>query len=107
MGNRRYRISEGAHADLQHIASYIGARNPSAADRVIDVLIGSFSTLADNPEMAAKRDDLRSGLRIYSPTRPAQNYVVLYYLSSGNIEIAAVIHGARDWPELFSRDDKQ
>lgn len=107
MSNRRYRISRRAHADLEHIANYIGDRNPSAADRVIDALIGCFSTLADSPEIGTKRDDLRSGLRIFSPPRPAHNYVVLYYLSSGNIEVAAVIHGARDWPDLFSRDDMQ
>lgn len=106
MANRRYRISRRAHADLQGIASYIGARNPAAADRVIDALLGSFSTLADSPEIGTKRDDLRSGVRVYSPPRPAQNYVVLFYLSDDGMEIAAVVHGARNWPELFSRGDK-
>ena len=47
MGNHRYRISRRAYEDLEHIASYIGDSNPSAADRVTDVLIGSFANLAD------------------------------------------------------------
>lgn len=106
MGKRRYRISRRAHADLQGIASYIGERNPAAADRVIDALIGSFSALADSPEIGTKRDDLRLGLRVYSPPRPAQNYVVLFYRSDDSTEIAAVIHGARDWPELFSQGNR-
>ena len=105
MGNHRYRISRRAYEDLEHIASYIGDRNPSAADHVIDVLIGSFANLADGPEIGAKRDDLRSGLRIYSPPRPAQNYVICYYPLADGVEIAGVIHGARDWPELFHRGD--
>lgn len=106
MGKRLYRISRRAHTDLQGIASYIGTRNPAAADRVIDALIGSFSTVADNPEVGTKRDDLRTGLRVYSPPRPAQNYVVLFYRSDTGIEIAGVVHGARNWPELFSQGDR-
>lgn len=105
MSDGRYRLSRRAHADMEGIAGYIGERNPAAADRVIDVLVDSFSVLAVHPELGTRRDDLRPGLRVYSPPRPAQNYVVLFYQSSNGVDINGVVHGARNWPELASSGD--
>ena len=105
MSDGRYRLSRRAHADMEGIASYIGERNPAAADRVIDALIDCFSLLADRPQLGTKRDDLRFGLRVYSPPRPAHNYVVLFYQSTDGVEINGIIHGARNWPELVGGGD--
>jgi toxin ParE1/3/4 len=40
---------------------------------------------------------------VFSPPRPANNYVVVFYEVRFGVEINAVIHGARDWPELIAR----
>ena len=102
----RHRLTSQALADLEGIASYLGERNPRAADRVIDLIVGSFALLGNNPDLGTKRDDLRAGLRIFSPARPAHNYVVLYYKSPTGIEINGIVHGARDWPALVARGDR-
>lgn len=101
MSERRYRLTVRALSDLDGIASYIGERDVAAADRVIEVLVGCFATLAENPEIGTKRDDLRSGVRVFSPPSPAHNYVVVFYEARFGVEIDSVIHGARDWPELI------
>jgi toxin ParE1/3/4 len=103
MSQRRYRLTNRALDNLDGIASYIGERDVAAADRVIEALIGCFAKLAENPEIGTKRDDLRPGLRVFSPPRPAHNYVVVFYEVGFGVEINAVIHGARDWPELITR----
>jgi toxin ParE1/3/4 len=106
MSDRRYRLTRRALDDLHGIANCIGERNPRAADRVIDLLVGSFGLLGKNPELGTKRSDLREGLRTFSPARPAHNYVVLYYVATTHVEINAIVHGARDWPNLVAGDDR-
>jgi toxin ParE1/3/4 len=102
MGKRRARLADQALAHLNGIADYIGRHNAAAADRVIETLIETFSSLAENPDLGEQRDDLQPGARIFSPSPPAHNYVVLYTKTDDGVEIAAVIHGARDWPKLFA-----
>ena len=106
MNHRRFRLADGAVADLQGIASYIGQRNPAASDRVLDVLYQTFSLRGENPDIGAQRDDLIPGLRIFSPPRPAHYYVIAYYKARDGVEINAVIHGARDWPNLIARGER-
>ena len=57
MSERRYRLTDQALEDLRGIAAYIGQHSPSAAERVIDSLIGAFVLLANNPDMGTNRDD--------------------------------------------------
>jgi|SRR4051812_28008866 toxin ParE1/3/4 len=106
MANARYSLTDQAVADLQGVAQYIGERNVEAADRVLDVLYETFSFLAENPGVGTSRDDLSPGLRVFSPPRPAHNYVVAYFQSRTGVEVAAVIHGARDWPSLILGGDR-
>lgn len=101
MADARYSLTDQTRADLQGIAQYIGERNLDAALRVLDALNETFSFLAKNPEVGTARDDILKGLRIFSPPRPAHNYVIAYFLKGSGIEIATVIHGARDWPRLI------
>jgi toxin ParE1/3/4 len=100
----RYRLSRQADIDLDHIAADVAAFNVRAALRVLDTLHEAFQTLAANPEIGAVRDDLMPNLRLFSPRRPASNYIIFYYeLLGGGIEISDVVHGARDWAPLFTR----
>jgi plasmid stabilization system protein ParE len=45
---------------------------------------------------------LKQGLRAFS----ADRYVILYYVFDRGIEIAAVVHGARDLEGLFRRGER-
>lgn len=92
--------------DLEELADYLGERNPSAADRVIEELDRSFDAIAGNRESGTSLDDLRSGLRVFVPSKPAANYLVFYYLVPDGVVISDVVHASRDWIGMFSRHER-
>ena len=51
-----------------------------------------------------RRDDLRPGLRIFSPRSPARRYVICYYSTVSGIEIGHVFHGSQDWVALIASE---
>jgi toxin ParE1/3/4 len=106
MARRIFRLTNQALADLDTIGDYLRGRNPSAAIRVIDELKSTLKSLAANPEIGLKRDDLHSGLRIFSPSKPANNYVVFYSIIPDGVLVTDIIHAARDWPDLFRRGER-
>jgi toxin ParE1/3/4 len=101
MASASYFLTAQAIADLQGISTYIGQHSVAAADRVLDVLYETFSFLAENPEVGSGRDDIIAGVRVFSPPKPAHNYVIAFFKNDKGIEIAAIVHGARDWPSLL------
>jgi toxin ParE1/3/4 len=98
---RVYRLSRQAESDLEEIARYIASDSPESAGRVLDALRAAFRDLADQPELGMLRDDLRPGLRLFVPGKPARRYLIFYYPTADGIEVSTVIHGARDWQSLF------
>ncbi len=48
--------------------------------------------LADNPLMGPARPDIAPEFRYH----PVGNYLLLYRIVSGGIEVVRVVHGARD-----------
>lgn len=106
MFSGRFRLADHAVADLEGIASQIGERNPTAAERVLNTLYETFAFLGENPDAGTSRDDVLSNLRIFSPPRPANSYVAAFYKTAFGVEISAVIHGSRDWPTLIVTGDR-
>jgi toxin ParE1/3/4 len=106
MSRHRFRIARRAATDLEEIADYIGQRNPSASDRVIDELFHSFAQLADNPDFGISLDELRPNLRMFQPSKPASKYLIFYYVVPDGVMISAVIHSARDWLGIFSQSER-
>ena len=94
----RYHLSELALADLDQIWGFIARDNPAAARNTISRILDACDKLADFPGMGASCDELRARMRSY-PVRP---YVVFYFPRDGGIDVARVIHGARDHPAQFS-----
>ena len=92
-----YRLSRQADADLDDIADYVAADSPRAAIGILDALHDAFQTLAASPDVGSLRDDLMPSLRMFTPKRPASNYIIFYYVILDGIEVSDVIHGARDW----------
>jgi plasmid stabilization system protein ParE len=103
---RSYSLAAQAKEDLAGIAEYIGANNPTAAERVLQALRDTFSAISATPHMGRARDDLQQGLRVFPGSRPAHNYVVFYYVRNNGVEISDVIHGTRDWEGMFTRGDR-
>jgi toxin ParE1/3/4 len=64
---------------------------------VLDDLLHTLELLAGQPEMGQRRDDMRRDLRAFS-MRP---YVILYYPSTDGIHVVRIVHGARDFPNMF------
>ena len=81
-------------AALEQPAIHAVAQPVSVGDRHIE----AAPRFEDAGEV---RDDLRPGLRAFS----ADKYVILYYVYDRGIEIAAVVHGARDLKGLLRRGE--
>jgi toxin ParE1/3/4 len=92
-----YRLAFLAERDLDEIADYIADHNPSAAVRILEYLLEKFLLLSQNPLLGELRADLPKKPRCFS----AGNYAIFYQPTSNGIEIARVVHGARDLGSLF------
>ena len=98
-----YRLSRRPRSDIHGIWDYFAVErgSPDAAYRQVESIYARLSLLATSPLLGEARDDLKQGLRTFS----ADKYVVLYYVLDRDIEIAAVVHGARDLEGLFRRGE--
>ncbi len=96
-----FRLSRQADARLDYISDHIARDDPAAAIRVLDTLLETFQSLAANPSLGNRRDDLRPGLFVFSPRPPAHNYVICYYEIRNGIEIGHIFHGSQNWLDVF------
>ena len=94
---KQFRVAPAARADLDEIWSYIAQDNPEAADKFIRAIVSRFPALAARPELGRMREELSPRLRSF----PIGRYVVFYRPMETGVEIARVLHGARDLPPLF------
>jgi toxin ParE1/3/4 len=94
-----FRIAPEAKADLEEIWDYLGIRQeaPVAARRQVEILFHKFSLLALHPLLGEARPDLGGELRSFAAGR----YVVVYRVRASHIEIARVVHAARDIRSLL------
>lgn len=93
----QFRVSAVARSDLEGIWFYIAQDDPAAADKFIQAVVSRFSKLAALPELGRRREELSPRLRSF----PVGRYVIFYRPMENGIEIARVLHGARDLPPLF------
>jgi toxin ParE1/3/4 len=94
----RYRLTNEAREDLDETWLSIAADNPPAADRLLDRLYESFLLLAGQPLLGRARPELGMNLRSF----PVGNYVIFYRPIADGIEVARVLHGARDIDAEFT-----
>ena len=86
-----------AISDLNSAYDYIAQENPSAAIDVIDHIQKAANILSQHPELG--RHGRVEGTRelIISGTP----FIISYRIKDKRIEVLAVIHGARRWPDAF------
>jgi len=89
---RRFGLTAEAEEDLIAIWDYIALDNPNAADRLLMKLKEKFQLLADNPELGATRTDIAKEMRYLA----TGNYLLLYRVKAGGVDIVRVLHGARN-----------
>ena len=95
---KKYVLSTGAELDLDEIWEYIALDNIRSADRWIGRLFDAFDTLAQNPGMGHKREDLTAYPILFWPVGA---YLILYRVQIKLIEIVAVTQGAREIPSFL------
>lgn len=83
--------TDRADEDLIDIWSHIAAENPNAADRVLDAIEARWQQLAQHPYSGVAREDIAEGIRqlVWG------EYLTLYRLIDGKVEIIRVLHGRR------------
>ena len=83
--------------DLERARQYIAERNPAAAQAVIARIESALKALATHPEIG-RRGRVQGTRELVVPDTP---FIIAYLVSKNSVEILAVIHGARRWPESF------
>jgi plasmid stabilization system protein ParE len=91
-----WRFVEG---DLREIRDYIAKDSPESARRLMVQFVGAFRLLAKRPQLGRVRADLPVSELRYWPVGP---YLVIYLAARQPIEIVAVVHGARDIPNVVN-----
>ncbi|MDQ7017516.1 MAG: type II toxin-antitoxin system RelE/ParE family toxin [Robiginitomaculum sp.] len=84
-----------AEIDLLEIWAFIAEENTMAADELVRKLDARSHQLLEHPNMGVQRHDIVNGMRHLA----VGNYLILYRIKAGDIEIIRYLHGARD---LFS-----
>jgi len=93
----RYRVAPEARADLDEVYDYVAKESLSAADELIETFQERFRLLATQPLMGQARPELGRSLHSFT----VGNYVIFYRPAEGGIEVAKIIHSARDIEALF------
>lgn len=96
------RFTASAENDLVDMWSFLAEENPSAADRMLDVIYREANLLLAQPRMGRSRPELVKGIRCWPTSTP---YLIFYYPRDDGIVVARVLHHARDvfsvhhWPK--------
>ena len=91
------RFSPQARDDLRDIHDFIASDKPIAALRFIERLEAACEQLGEHPLLGEACEEIGHDLRMFT----VGNYVLFYRRFGHGVEIARVIHGARDWRRLF------
>jgi toxin ParE1/3/4 len=93
----RLRWAAPALRDLDALGDYIARDDPGAATRIVARIFEQTDQLAAHPHIG--RPGRVPGTReLVVKDAP---YIVPYRVRDGEVELLAVFHGARQWPEKF------
>ena len=90
-----------AEQDLEAISDYIGTDNPRKAISFVQELRAQCRRIAQNPLGYQPRPEIAANLRSCAYGR----YVIFFEITSEDITIVRVLHGARDLPAVFKGGD--
>lgn len=98
---KQVQLSRTAYQDLAEIWRYIAEHNIDAADRVRDELELAMRQLAEMPGMGHQRQDVTDPTirfwRIFT-------YLIAYRVESDALYVLRVVHGARNFRQIFDRE---
>jgi toxin ParE1/3/4 len=81
--------------DLESLYGYISEDNATAAGATVESILAGIAVLPRHPEMG------RAGRVAGTRELVVAPFVVAYRARRTSIEVVAIIHGARRWPERF------
>lgn len=89
--------TEPARQDLREIFTYIAEENPNAARRLLAEIKERAVLLQSNPQLgrAGRVEGTRELVIV------GTQYILPYRLKGQRIQILAVFHGRREWPDSF------
>jgi len=95
--------SDVATDDIAELYSYFLEHGESLAMKFMDCLNETYSMVANMPELGELcrfREPAMKDARVRS-VKKFSNYLIFYRIESDRIEILRVLHGARDYMNLF------
>ncbi len=87
--------SHGAIEDLKHLRAYIARDNPFAAADVSERILEAVERLRQFPSMG-RPGRVPSTRELVVPGTPL---ILPYTVTDRGVEVVAVLHGARTWPD--------
>jgi toxin ParE1/3/4 len=86
-----------ARSDLRSISRWIGTENPRAALAVVRRLRQAAGLLEHHPSIGRPGREPGTRVLVVSGTP----YLLPYRIQKGTVEILAVFHSSRQWPDSF------
>ncbi len=81
--------------DLESLAQYIAEDAPEAAANMVARILSGIEALQRQPEMGRRGRVAGTRELIIAP------YIVAYRLTRNTIDLVAIVHGARRWPDAL------
>ncbi|MEZ5451439.1 MAG: type II toxin-antitoxin system RelE/ParE family toxin [Thiothrix sp.] len=88
---------KGAIRDLDAVFEFIGMENPPAALAVCELIEKRAGQLAEHPFLG-RPGRVEATRELVVAGTP---FIVVYRVKSNQVDILAVLHTARRWPEAF------
>jgi toxin ParE1/3/4 len=96
--------SQAATDDVTELYCFFYEREANLGERFLECLNETYEMIRHMPELGELyrfRDPVMKDARI-RPVKKFSNYLIFYRIEANRIEILRVLHGARDYANLFS-----
>jgi toxin ParE1/3/4 len=103
MPEKRRRVvwAPKAREDLRNVwQHYARVASPDIADGILREIASAGAHLAEHALMWRARDEVASGLRSVL----SHPYVIFYRVKDHTVEVARVLHGRRNFAEVFKKE---
>lgn len=81
--------------DLAALHEYIALDNVDAAIATTETMVNGIQTLARHPEMGRKGRISGTCELVFAP------FIAVYRVRRERVELVAIIHGSRKWPDFL------
>ena len=95
-------FSEDAEWDMADIVSYFDERSDGISERFHQAVNETVEMLCRNPNLGERLSTDSSGQIRFRTISGFKNYLIFYRQVDTVLEILRVLHGARDYEDLFS-----